>query len=116
VADLSGEKIYAIQEGTRGPIKIGYGDAEARLKALKVGNPRELTIILDWPGGRAEEQAIHAKLAPYRIRGEWFQDCRAVMEVLLAYGGDPTNLPKELHEALDRKYNEAYILANRESL
>ena len=72
--------IYFIQAGEGGPVKIGHGeDPEARRKALQTGNPAELRIIGTHPGGAREEEMVHAALAEWRIRGEWFEPDEVVL-------------------------------------
>ena len=55
-------------------VKIGYttDNPEARLTAIQVGNPKQLTLALVISGGQTKEEALHIRFAPYSIRGEWF--------------------------------------------
>ena len=70
--------VYFIQSGVDGPIKIGKAnDVGRRMGDLQVGNPSELTILLEIPckspqhAGNMEKQ-IHRRFRKNRIRGEWF--------------------------------------------
>jgi hypothetical protein len=67
--------IYFLQAGTDGPIKIGRAqDPIRRAGALNVGSPIELVLLGAMPSDRAavDERKIHRRLAPHRVRGEWF--------------------------------------------
>jgi excisionase family DNA binding protein len=78
------EKIYFIQAGDAGPIKIGYtlNSVANRLAGIQTGNHEELRIIGVMPGGRATEAEIHEQIAQHRIRGEWFHPHADVFALL----------------------------------
>jgi len=67
--------IYFIQEGQRGPIKVGYtiGKPEKRLQTLQTGHPSSLVLLGHIEGTEVHEKKIHQFLGFYRIRGEWFR-------------------------------------------
>ena len=67
-------KIYFIQAGTSGPIKIGYsgGPIERRLAALQTGHPEPLRLLAAVDGDRSTEAELHRRFHPYRRSGEWF--------------------------------------------
>lgn len=67
---------YAIQAFDGGPIKLGKGtgNGEDRLRSLQIGHPKTLRLLGVWPGGIADEAAMHEKWEHLRIRGEWFAD------------------------------------------
>src|SRR5262249_46947755 len=75
--------LYFIQDEA-GPIKIGVADdAVARLRSLQGGNPRELLLLAyvpDAPDGL--ERELHLRLIDRRMRGEWFEDCQEVRDVI----------------------------------
>ena len=52
---------------------------------MQVGNPYELVLIKVMESADAEqdEEAIHASLEAYRVRGEWFKLPPAVLDLLL---------------------------------
>lgn len=58
------------------PVKIGHGNARARLGSLQTGNHEELILCSSWSSllidAEQAERAIHAALVAYHIRGEWF--------------------------------------------
>ena len=65
--------VYFIQDGNRGPVKIGLSqDPERRLPKLQTGNPRELFLRHVIPGDLTVERGLHQRFAPARIRREWF--------------------------------------------
>jgi len=74
-----------------GRIKIGYAkDVKDRLKGLSTSAAHDLTLLCSLEGSVHFERAIHAALKPYRLRGEWFEDCaavRALMADLKLLGG-----------------------------
>lgn len=86
-ATAAGTWIYFLQEGSAGPIKIGYAwRVLDRLRSAQTGNPRELRLIgvifvlelghisssLLPTNARRVERELHLLFAPSRIRGEWF--------------------------------------------
>lgn len=83
--------VYFIQAGgSDGAIKIGWADdVEKRRSDLQTANPEELRIIGVKAGVRDMEKALHRKLAPHRIRGEWF---RAAPEVLAEITSNATGV------------------------
>ena len=76
-----------------GRIKIGTTrtGVERRVGAISSHLPEPLTVIGSVDGGLPYERAIQHHLAPYCLRGEWFQDCEAVRQTisrLIAQGPD----------------------------
>ena len=55
-------------------VKIGYTEdsPNQRLSALQIGNPKQLRLAYLLPGNKTKELKLHAKFAPYSVRGEWF--------------------------------------------
>jgi hypothetical protein len=71
----SPEYVYFIQEGGRGPVKIGLSNRpKRRIGDLQTGNPTELHLRHVVPGDRRTEAVLHHRFEPARIRGEWFGD------------------------------------------
>lgn len=76
-------KLYFIQAGDDGPIKIGHSaNPRERLAMLQVGNPRELVLLaeIDYSAGNLgertaayQEELFHRTFRIARIRGEWFE-------------------------------------------
>jgi len=67
-------KIYFIQSGENGPVKIGQSeDPIARLEQLQTGNPEELKLLWVYEGDEYTEHEIHEMFKKDRVRGEWFK-------------------------------------------
>jgi hypothetical protein len=66
-------KVYFIQAGDGGPIKIGTAvDVAQRTAELQTGNHQRLIVLATLDGGRQHERALHRRFAEHRIAGEWF--------------------------------------------
>lgn len=74
-------KIYFLQSGLIGAIKIGYsGDIEKRFKGLRYASA-EPVHLLGWIyGGPEAEGRLHERFAPYRQHGEWFRPVDELLE------------------------------------
>jgi hypothetical protein len=86
VSVVAGKRaVYFIQEGARGPIKIGVAaDPVGRMHDFQVGNSRPLNLLLACDAPEGTERRLHARLASDRIRGEWFRPTDAVHRALEA--------------------------------
>jgi hypothetical protein len=83
----SGSKLYAIEAGRGGPIKIGVArNPEKRLKELQTGNPHRLNILSVAPDGWMERH-MHWRLREARMHGEWFRPTARVRRALGLSGG-----------------------------
>ena len=68
----------------RTAVKVGVSmDIKRRLEGLRAGCPEPVELLATFPGGRALEEWIHAKLASCRLHHEWFQACPAVDHLIL---------------------------------
>lgn len=67
-------RIYFVQAGTSGPIKIGYtaGPVSRRLAALQTSHPDRLRLLAEIEGDRAVEAGLHRRFVAHRRQGEWF--------------------------------------------
>ncbi len=85
-------RVYFIQAGENGPVKIGRArDPEARRRALQVSNHECLTLLavspgLEEPQAEAAERPLHVELIAFHVRGEWFRDCVELREALALCG------------------------------
>ncbi|MEZ4447238.1 MAG: GIY-YIG nuclease family protein [Polyangiaceae bacterium] len=73
-----GTVYFAAEAGHESPVKIGWTDRDVahRLSDLQTGNPRALETVVEVPGSRSLEKALHDFLAPRRRGGEWFDISR----------------------------------------
>lgn len=73
-------RIYFIQQGTSGPIKIGQAiDVEKRLLLLQCGNPQPLRLLVWFGAAAAVEAALHKHFRKHRLRGEWFRPTNEIL-------------------------------------
>ncbi|MGK3989282.1 YozE family protein [Sorangium sp. So ce136] len=77
-------KVYFIQAGPSGPIKIGYsgGPVERRLAALQTGHPETLCVLATMDGDRFTEAELHRRFHGYRLSGEWFKPEPDLMDLI----------------------------------
>lgn len=76
--------VYFVSDSA-GAIKIGYSAGiERRMVALGTGTARGVELLGMIEGARSQEKAIHQKLAPHRMSGEWFVDCAEVRSLMVA--------------------------------
>lgn len=76
-------KVYFVS--APGRVKIGFTiNPDDRLEKLRQTDMEELSVIGVVNGTRRLERHLHRKLAPYRIKGEWFLDCTAVRDEISA--------------------------------
>lgn len=59
-----------------GKIKVGIAkNVKSRLSQLRTGSAAPLTLIASVAGSLPIERALHKKLRPFHISGEWYRDC-----------------------------------------
>ena len=79
------EYVYLIYSESNHAIKIGRAkNVEERLKSLQTAHPYPLKVLktLKVSGGKAAidlEKQLHQRFADYRLSGEWFKACEALM-------------------------------------
>lgn len=105
--------VYFLQATDGGPIKIGHSqDVLARIKQLEATYKRPLALLATIPGGREEEQAIHARFSSLRfgkteqfrpdpdllafIGRPLFVSACAVVEVMKDYGDQVVKIDAEV--------------------
>lgn len=93
--------VYFIRRTSDGMIRIGTTRSfENRMKAHRSGNG-EIQILLTQAGGRAYEEAMHARFADYRIgRTEWFKPVRELVIWIAAQRRDPIYRKNQRPEAV----------------
>jgi hypothetical protein len=102
--------VYFIQQGSDGPIKIGFvhNDLVGRIAKLQVANPYKLNLLLVLEGAsHSLEQELHLHFAKDRLMGEWFAPSQALLNYIYLHQ------PKFLKARLKRIYQE-YLAALEE--
>lgn len=65
--------IYFMQNGEKGPIKIGLTfDVQRRLAQARTFNYQPITLLGHIPGDQRLETALLKRFSPYHLLGEWF--------------------------------------------
>lgn len=73
--------VYLIRAGENGPVKIGHArNPERRMAGFQTGHYERLSLLRTWPGGQPEEAALHRAFSEYRLNGEWFRFCPAMLD------------------------------------
>ena len=68
------QKVYFIQMGRTGPIKIGQsGNPMLRMDSLQTANPAKLRLLWVYEGEEYTESRLHEIFIKDKIRGEWFK-------------------------------------------
>jgi hypothetical protein len=68
------EWVYFVQQGTDGPIKIGYSkDPVKRFVSLQTGSAVKHRYLGNAPGSREKERELHARFHGAHLRGEWYR-------------------------------------------
>jgi hypothetical protein len=76
-------RIYFIQQGENGAIKIGYTtNPPKRLKALATASPYPLHVRLVIEGSKKLEKDLHNKFAQWQLDGEWFEPCQEIIDFI----------------------------------
>lgn len=76
-------KIYFIQRGHDGPIKIGRGDnPKKRLRQLQTASPEPLNLLGEVCGSMEFETWLHRKFRHLNISGEWFKPDSELVEYI----------------------------------
>lgn len=69
--------VYFITDGEA--IKIGKANnPKSRLSGLQTSHYKPLRVLATMPGGEELERELHRAFDAFRIRGEWFKDCREI--------------------------------------
>ncbi len=65
-------------------VKIGFtSNPQNRLGNLQVGLYETIDLYVAVPGTQWDEHQVHDTLARHRLKGEWFEACQPVMNLLL---------------------------------
>lgn len=106
-----GEWVYFLQAEEGGPIKIGRGNVEKRLKEAQTGSPHRLVITRRVRcKSRADacslEARLHRHFDRFRLEGEWFLPVDELAAVAQAKRQAESEMPKPL--ILRRAYSSGY--------
>lgn len=113
----SAKVIYFVQVAEDGPIKIGYcnkrAGIRARMSELQVGCPWPLVVRrIMQVEGLFEERRLHERFADHRIGGEWFLSVPEVAEeahgVAMSADGNMSVAKAALDYAQRYGYDEGY--------
>jgi len=76
--------IYFIQQGTKGPIKIGYtsGGIKKRMESLQTASPDKLRLLTTSEGTERDETILHRRFRADKLHGEWFYPSNSLMSYL----------------------------------
>jgi len=78
-----GPRVYFVQAGEGGPIKIGTSDkVPDRIAKLQTANPHKLSLLGTVAGDEEIERALHARFASIRLEGEWFRPGRELLDFI----------------------------------
>jgi hypothetical protein len=74
-------RVYFLQVGTDGPIKIGFtiNDLATRIRQVQAGSPYVLRWIGHFSGSREDERSAHLLLLNSHMRAEWFFPTKEVL-------------------------------------
>jgi len=73
--------VYFIQAGQNGPIKIGYTkNYKARIQFGQTFNHNKLRFLKIIQADISLESELHRKFSKYRIRGEWFEPSKEILD------------------------------------
>lgn len=73
--------VYFITDGEA--VKIGKANnPKSRLAGLQTSHHKPLRFIATMPGGSELERELHRVFSRFRIRGEWFKDCKEIRDFI----------------------------------
>lgn len=79
------QKIYFVQRGEAGPVKIGVSaNPDSRIAALQKSYEEKLRVLAIILGDLAAERALHERFAEHRIKGEWFKPVPEILDFATA--------------------------------
>lgn len=105
-----GGRIYFVQAGDDGPIKIGWTmDVERRLLELQNGNHLELRLLGSCEGSEQMEAQLHRRFAMHRMRREWFSPAVELTRhiALMASFGPETSKRKDSSTHLQKSADKS---------
>lgn len=71
--------VYIMQRDSDGAFKIGWSsDIARRLTELRVKGRCEVALVAAFPGGKTDENRLHARFESDRISGEWYRSSEGI--------------------------------------
>ena len=87
--DREPQRVYFIQAGKGGPIKIGIAEKpRQRLKGLQTSHHEELRLLATTHGGADQEAAYHKQFGEWRLKGEWFEPASPILAEIARLKGE----------------------------
>jgi len=111
---MRNKDLYFIQCGNDGPIKIGISsNTDKRLFELEPFSPYELRILkIVKNGGQGLERKLHKKFADLRLKNEWFEPDKKLLEYIKNLKTQPKrSIVKSVEEQINSA--EIQIIANK---
>lgn len=79
----AGEYVYFIQGEATGLIKIGYSrNLLTRFSQLQTASADTLRLLARLRGNQDRERELHARFAPWRKHGEWFEPAKPLLRYI----------------------------------
>ena len=91
-------KVYLIQAGEDGPVKIGVAaNVFKRLAQYRTHDPIRLRLVGLIDGDRADEKRLLGRFSEYRLHGEWFRPGPQLVEFIASLPPPPFPPHRHLH-------------------
>jgi len=89
--------VYFLQAAEEGLIKIGFttGRPSWRMTHIQTKERQKLTLLASMRGTREDEEALHARFANSRVRGEWFEPTDELVAFCLSMAASGNAIPAE---------------------
>jgi hypothetical protein len=106
------ERVYFIQSGLTGPIKIGWTGwcrgPESRLRNLQGANAYRLRLLAATPADVKAERRLHRIFEADRLEGEWFRLSRDLIMVCRAIREWPDTMEamQEIWSEIEEEFDE----------
>lgn len=93
--DNAASYVYFITDGEA--IKIGKANnPKSRLSGLQTSHHKPLRILMTIPGDEEVERGLHSIFGEFRIRGEWFKDCKDIRAFIRRHKDSAFNSASEI--------------------
>lgn len=103
--------IYVMQMASLLYVKVGFSThVDRRRLALEQNSPVEIMVLARVRGSIEDEQRIHARLTPWRTRGEWYVPSDHFISVLSDALGLSVELATQYDHGLELRRQHAEIV------